>query len=201
MMRLLCVAVVVLGALGGCASRQTAPLAIAGSIAVLPTNNRTGDPLFVQGTGLVDRYIRHTGRVSVGDVIQSEARFRLQEKGFEVGDWSAQEAALKGRVPESAETAAEIARQGGLKGRVLYLEIRRWEPDTPTHTRYVIVALSASIVDAISGQEIWREDRRAAPVPTPGAINVESAYVVAARRVITEMLAPLRPTPFAQPRQ
>jgi hypothetical protein len=201
MMKLVAVgAIVLLGTLSSCASRSTAPLGIAGSIAVLPTNNRTADPLLVQGGGLVDRYIRHAGRVSVGDVLQSEARFRLQEKGFDVGDWSAQETALKGRVPDSAQTAAQIARQGGLTGRVLYLEIRRWEPDAPTHTRYVIVAMSASIVDAISGQEIWREDRRAAPVPTPGAINIESAYVVAARKVIADILAPLRPAPFVQPR-
>ena len=60
----------------------------------------------------------------------------------------------------------------------------------------MIVALIASVVDPASGQEIWREHRGAAPVPTPGAINVEAAYVVAARRVIEEMLAPLRPAPL-----
>jgi hypothetical protein len=182
-------------ALTGCATSQ-APLGIAGSISVLPTNNLTADPLLVEGSSLIDRYIRHTGRVSVGDVLQSEARFRLQEKGFAVGDWSAQAAALKGRTPGSAEAAAELARQIGLTGRVLYLEIRRWEPDAPTHPRFIIVAMTASVVDAASGQEIWRDDRRAAPVPTPGAVNIESAYVVAARRVIAEMLAPLRPAPI-----
>jgi hypothetical protein len=194
MMRLVIVAAVLLGALAGCATSQ-APLGIAGGIAVLPTNNLTGDPLLVEGGGLVDRYIRHAGKVSVGDVLQSEARFRLKEKGFDVGDWAAQQTALKGKVPDSAQAAGVLAREAGLTGRVLYLEIRRWEPDAPTHPRFVIVALIASVVDASSGQEIWREHRGAAPVPTPGAINVEAAYVVAARRVIEEMLAPLRPAP------
>jgi len=184
----------VLTTLAGCATTP-APLAITGSIAVLPTNNRTGDPLLVEGGGLIDRYVRHTGRVGVGDVLQSEARFRLQEKGFDVGDWAAQHSALKGRVPESPQAAVELARQSGLKSRVLYLEIRRWEADAPTHPRYVIVAMTASLIDAASGQELWREDRRAAPVPTPGSITAESAYVVAARRVIAEMLAALRPAP------
>jgi hypothetical protein len=184
----------VLTTLTGCATTP-APLAITGSIAVLPTNNRTGDPLLVEGGGLIDRYVRHTGRVGVGDVLQSEARFRLQEKGFDVGDWAAQQSALKGRVPESPQAAVELARQSGLKSRVLYLEVRRWEADAPTHPRYVIVAMTASLIDAASGQELWREDRRAAPVPTPGSITVESAYVVAARRVIAEMLAALRPAP------
>jgi len=194
MRRLVLVAAAVLGALAGCATSQ-APLGIAGGIAVLPTNNLTGDPLLVEGGGLVDRYIRKAGKVSVGDVLQSEARFRLQEKGFDIGDWSAQQTALKGKVPDSAQAAATLAREAGLTGRVLYLEIRRWEPDAPTHPRFVIVALVASVVDAASGQEIWHEHRHASPVPTPGAINVEAAYVVAARRVIAEMLAPLRPAP------
>jgi ABC-type uncharacterized transport system auxiliary subunit len=83
---------------------------------------------------------------------------------------------------------------------LLYIEIRRWEADAPTRTRYVIVALVASLVDPTNGQVIWREHRRAAPVPTPGAINLETAYVVAARKVIAEVLAPLRPTPIAQPK-
>jgi hypothetical protein len=194
MRRLVLVAVAVLGALAGCATSQ-APLGISGGIAVLPTNNLTGDPLLVEGAGLVDRYIRKAGKVSVGDVLQSEARFRLQEKGFDIGDWSAQQTALKGKVPDSAQAAAALARDAGLTSRVLYIEIRRWEPDAPTHPRFVIVALIASVVDPVSGAEIWREHRTAAPVPTPGAINVEAAYVVAARRVIAEMLAPLRPAP------
>ncbi|HEY7538653.1 MAG TPA: hypothetical protein VIF11_00825 [Methylomirabilota bacterium] len=175
--------------------KLSAPLGIAGSIAVLPVNNLTADPLLVEGASLIDKYIRHADRVSVGDVLQSEARFRLQEKGFDVGNWDAQQAALKGRVPNSRESALELARQSGARSRLLYLEIRRWEPDAPTQTRFVIVAMTASLIDAPSGQEIWRLDRVAAPVTTPGTINLESAYVVAARKVIVEMLAPLRPAP------
>jgi len=194
MIRLVLVAIIVLGGLAGCATSQ-APLGIAGGIAVLPANNLTGDSLLVEGGGLIDRYIRKAGKVSVGDVLQSEARFRLREKGFDVGDWLAQQTALKGKVPDSAQAAAALAREAGLTSRVLYIEIRRWEPDAPTHPRFVIVALIASVMDPVSGQEIWREHRHAAPVPTPGAINVEAAYVVAAQRVIAEMLAPLRPAP------
>jgi hypothetical protein len=186
--------IVALALVAACATRS-APLGISGSITVLPANNRTSSPLLVEGGSLIDRYIRHAGPVSVGDVLQSEARFQLQEKGFDVGDWTAQQASLKGRVPTSRESALELARESGFRNRVLYLEIRRWEPDAPTQTRFVIVALGASVVDAATGQEIWRHDRRAGPVPTPGTINLESAYVVAARKVIAEILAPLRPAP------
>jgi hypothetical protein len=173
-----------------------APLGVSGTITVLPVNNRTADPLLVEGASLIDRYIRRTGQVSVGDVLQSEARFRLQEKGFDVGSWEVQQAALKGRVPMSRESALVLARESGVNSRLLYLEIRRWEPDSPMETRFVIVAMTASLIDAPSGQEIWRRDRAAAPVPTKGTINLESAYVVAARKVIVEILAPLRPSPL-----
>ena len=195
MIRRLALTLVVLAAMTGCASRMPAPLGISGSITVLPVNNRTAEPLLVEGSSLIDRYVRHTGRVSVGDVLQSEARHRLHQQGFEVGDWSSQQAALKGRVPASRQDALELARTSGIKGRLLYLEIRRWEPDAPTHTRFVIVGIGATVIDGATGAEIWHEDRRAAPVPTPGSINLESAYVVAARKVIAEMLAPLRPAP------
>jgi len=196
MIRVVMVALVVLETLAGCATPAVAPLGISGSIAVLPANNLTGDALLVQGGGLIDRYIRHAERVTVGDVLQSEARAELQAKGFDVGDWAKQQSALKGRVPKSAQDAVELARQSGLTGRVLYLEIRRWEADARTETRFVIVALRASVLDPTTGQEIWREHRRAAPVPTPGTIMLNSAYVVAARKVIAEMLAPLHPAPI-----
>jgi len=194
MIRRLRPALLVLALAAGCAT-HAAPLGLSGSITVLPANNRTSSPLLVEGGSLIDRYIRKVGPVGVAEVLQSEARFQLQEKGFDVGDWNVQQAALEGRVPTSRESALALARESGITNRVLYLEIRRWEPDAPTQTRFVIVALSASVVDAATGQELWREDRRAAPVPTPGTITLESAYVVAARRVIAEMLAPLRPAP------
>jgi len=195
MTRVVLTAFVLVAALAGCATHASAPLGISGSIAVLPANNRTGDPLLVQGAGLIDRYVRKAEPVSVADVLQSEARAQLKDKGFDVGDWAAQNAALKGRVPASAQEAVELARRSGLTSRVLYLEIRRWEADAPTSTRFVIVALTASLIDTATGQEIWRDHRHASPVPTPGTISAETAYVVAARKVIAEVLAPLRPAP------
>jgi hypothetical protein len=175
----------------GCASSR-APLQIARSIAVLPPNNATGSPLLVAGAGLIDRYVRHAAEVSVGDVLQSEARYQLQQKGFDVREWKAHGPE---RVPTSLDSALTLARDNGVGSSVLYLEIRRWEPDAPTHTRFVVVAVTASLIDPMSGREIWHEQRRAAPVGTPGAITVESAYVIAARKVIAEMLAPLKPEP------
>jgi hypothetical protein len=185
--RLACV-LVMAAMLGGCAASSRAPLQISRNVAVLPANNLTGDPLLVMGAGLIDRYVRRTGEVSVGDVLQSEARYQLQQKGFEVVALAPHE-----QTPTSVDSALALARQNGMKSSVLYLEIRRWEPDAPTHTRFVIVALTASLLDPVSGREIWHEHRAAAPVGTQGSITVESAYIVAARKVIAEMLAPLKP--------
>jgi hypothetical protein len=183
--------------LTGCATSSQAPLQISRSIAVMPTNNLTGDPLLVQGAGLIDRYVRHADAVNVGDVLQSEARFQLQQKGFDVGVWKTL-GATQAKAPTSLDGALALARQSEMKSNVLYLEIRRWEPDAPTQTRFVIVSLTASLLDPVSGREIWHEHRAAAPVGTAGTITVESAYVVAARKVIAEMLAPLKPEPPAK---
>ena len=161
---------VVLGCLTGCASSPPAPPAHLGrAIAVLPPNNRTGDPLVVAGTGLIDRYLRHAERVTVADVLLSEARLQLEENGFEVADRHRVETALNGRVPESPDSAVELASHGGLTDLVLYLEIRRWEPDAPMHPTFVIVGLAARLIDPSTGTVVWQDDRRPAPVPTPSS--------------------------------
>ena len=101
-------------------------------------------------------------------------------------------------MPESPDSAVALASQGGLKSLVLYLEIRRWESDAPVRTTFVIVALTATLIDPATGKVVWQEHRRAAPVSTPGEISVESAYVTAARKVIKEILAPLQSDPAAR---
>jgi len=186
--------VVLLGCAAGCAS--SGPPAVVGpAVAVLPPYNRTGDRLLVAGTGLIDRYVIHAQQVTVPDVLLSEARFELQQKGFDVAALQTVDTALKDRVPTSPGSAAELASAGGLKGLVLYLELRRWEADAPMHTSFVIVGLEASLVDPATGRIVWQARHPAAPVPTPGEIRVESAYITAARKIMAQMLAPLRPAP------
>jgi hypothetical protein len=186
--------------LTGCASSPPAPATPLGRVvAVLPCNDLTGARLLVTGDGLIDRYITHADIVTVPDVLQSEARFQLQEHGFDVTGRPAVDAALKGRTPTSPASAAALAAEGGLGGLVLYLELRRWEADAPTHTAFVIVGLAASVIDPATGRVVWTYERRSSPVPTPGEITVQAAYVTAARKVIREMLAPLHAEP-ATPR-
>lgn len=184
--------IVLLGCAAGCASSGP-PAVVDPAVAVLPPNNRTGDRLLVAGTGLIDRYVIHAQEVTVPDVLLSEARFELQRKGFDVAALQAVDTALKDRVPTSPGSAAELASSGGLKGLVLYLELRRWEADAPMHTSFVIVGLEVSLVDPATGKIVWQARHAAAPVPTPGEIRVESAYITAARKIMAQMLAPLRP--------
>jgi hypothetical protein len=183
-----------LSLLAACANRPAAPsLSPREAIAVLPPNNRTGDPLLVAGASFLDRYAFHAERVTVGDVLAGEARFQLAERGLRVTPRETIAAATENRTPRSPESAAEIAAHGKLDGLALYLEIRHWEPDAPVHPGFVIVGLSASLVEPATGRIVWQVDRRSAPVATPGEVTLENAYETAARRVITEMLSPLGP--------
>jgi hypothetical protein len=187
---------VVLSSLVGCAQPESLPLAhLPRKVAILPAHNRTGDPLAVSGSGLIDRYVTHSGEVTVSDVLGSEARLQLQHNGFEVLAPEVVEKALQGRVPTSPESALDLAAQSGLGTPFLYLEIRRWEPDIRMHVKYVIVGLTASLVDPSTRQVLWQVEHRPAPVPTPGEVMMEGAYVTAARKVMAEMLRGLRPDP------
>ena len=74
--------------------------------------------------------------MTVGDVLAGEARFQLAEKGIQVIPQAALAKAIDGQVPQSPQAAGEIAARAKLDALALYLEIRRWEPDAPTHPAY-----------------------------------------------------------------
>jgi hypothetical protein len=191
----------VLGCLAGCATPSPPPPEHLGrKIAVLPVNNRTGDPLAVAGSGLIDLYVLHEGEITVSEVLGSEACLELRKKGFEVTSPRVVESSLKGAVPIDPDSAMDEASRGGLGTPCLYLEIRRWESDVPMHPRYVIVGLTASLVDPSTRQVLWHTERRPGPVATLGAVTIEASYVIAVRKVMEEMLAPLRPDPSPSPK-
>src|SRR5262245_23046072 len=98
------------------------------AIAVLPPNNQTGDPLFVGGTSLLEKYIFRSQPVTVADVLAVEVRIQLEQRGITVLPREQVDAALGDRIPSSPKDAATLARRGKLQGSVLYMEIVQWQP-------------------------------------------------------------------------
>lgn len=153
-------------------------------VTVLPANNRTGEDLIIAGASLIETYVLPAARVAVPDVLAAEAGALLRTRGYRVTD-----AALGGRAPASAEDAARLAGERALAGFVLYLEIRRWEADAGTHPAFVIVGVSAILMDVAGGREVWSARLPVHPIATPGAVTLGTAYEIAARAVVGELLA------------
>jgi hypothetical protein len=164
-----------------------------GAVAVLPPNNRTGEPLLIAGGTLVEQYILRTERVTVPDMLAAEARFQLARRGFAVVAAESVEAATGGQAPADQQEAATVASRNDLGASVLYIDLRRWEPDVMLEPRFIIASLEVVLMDASTGRMLWKADRPSRPVPTYGAINFPQAYAIAARAVIDELLAGLGP--------
>jgi len=170
-----------------------APIRRGQAIVVLPPNNQTGSPLFVSGAPSLDRFAPEAEPVTVSDLLAGEARTQLAERGFRVAPAGAVNAAAEGHVPRTPHAAAEIVVHGKLDGLALYLEIIHWEPDDPGHAKYVIVGLSASLVDPPSRNVVWDFYRQPEAVATPGELTLKDAYEAAARKVVAQMLEGFNP--------
>src|SRR4029077_11964211 len=79
------------------------------TIAVLPPNNRTGDPLLVESVSFLHPYADRPGRVTVADVLATEARAQLARRGVKVMAPEAVTAAIGNQTPRSPEEAADLA--------------------------------------------------------------------------------------------
>jgi hypothetical protein len=176
-----------------CALPPSAPPlpATARTIAVLPPNNRTGDPLLVESASFLHPDADRPGRVTVPDVLATEVREQLARRGVKVMAPEAVTAAIGNQTPGSPEEAADLAARGKLEGNALYIEIRRWEADmSPLHPRRIIVAVEARLLDPATGQAVWTAQRPLHPVPTPGMVVRWMAYTIAARKVAEELFTP-----------
>jgi len=162
-------------------------------IAVLPANNRTRDPLLVSGGTLVERYVLHSDRVTVMDVLAAEARRQLEIQGFTVVAPEAIEAAGEPQAPANAQAAVTLAEQQHWSGTVLYIDLRRWEPDIAFQPSAIIVWVDLTLLESSSGRVLWNVTQGPSPIATQGAINLGDAYVIAARVAMEKALAPLVP--------
>src|SRR5215467_6443052 len=104
------------------------------TIAILPPNNRTGDPLLIESASFLHPDADRPGRVTVPDALAAEARAQLEQRGFKVMMPEAVTTAIGNQTPSSPEEAADLAVHGQFEGSALYIEIRRWDADmSPTH--------------------------------------------------------------------
>lgn len=168
------------------------------TVAVFPPNNRTGDPLLIAGASFYEKYVARTDRITVSDVLASEARRQLARRGFTVVSPELVDAMIGGHAPTNAQDAAAVASRNQLEAAVLYIEVRRWEVDVPVHPTFVIASVEVVLVDPTNGDVLWTMDHSSRPVATPGVVNLGDAYAIAAQTLIQQMLAALgseRPTP------
>ncbi len=163
------------------------------AIAVLPPNNRTGDPLLVAGASFFEKYVAHTERVTVPDLLAAEARLQFARRGFTVTAPETVEAATGGHPPADPQEAAAVATRNHIDGSVVYIDLRRWEADAPSHPQFIIVALEVFLIEPSTGHVLWEADHPSRPVPTRGVVNLGDAHVIAARTVMDEMLAGFGP--------
>jgi len=182
-------------ALCGAACARTparAPVLVSNrAVAVLPPNNRTGDPLLIAGASFYEKYVARSDRITVPDVLAAEARLQLVRRGFTVTSVETVEAATGEHAPADAQEAAAIATHNKIDASVLYIDLRRWEADVPFHPQFVIASLKIALIDPTTGRILWSADHPSRPVPTQGVVNLGDAYAIAARTVMQEMLANL----------
>jgi len=158
---------------------------------VFPPDNLTGDELLVEGGSLLEKYVFHTQRVTVADVLAAEARRQLASRGVTIIPPDVVDAAAGEHPPLGAYGAAAAAARNHIDADVLFIEIRRWEPDVPFQPRSIIVSLAATLVDPADQHTLWSADRPSRPIATPGAVTLGAADVIAAGKAIEELLAPL----------
>jgi hypothetical protein len=77
--------------------------ATARTIAVLPPNNRTGDPLLIESASFLHPDADRPGRITVADALATEARAQLARRGVKVIAPEAVTAAIGNQTPRSPE--------------------------------------------------------------------------------------------------
>ena len=98
--------------------------ATARTIAVLSPNNRTGDPLLVESSSFLHPYADRPGRVTVPDVLATQVREQLAQRGVEV------------IAPEAVIVAIGTQTPGTLGGMRLLWPRRASSQAAPSTSRY-----------------------------------------------------------------
>ena len=165
------------------------PPATVHTIAVFPPRNLTGSDQIVEGGSLLEKYAFDTPAVTVADVLAADARMKLASRGLTVVAPRLVAAAVGLHAPTSAQEAAKQAAANDVDAAVLFIEIRRWEPDVPFHPSFIIVSLAATLIDATSDKVLWKADLPSRPIATPGVVNPGEASLIAATKAVEMLLA------------
>ena len=99
----------------------------------------------------------------------------------------------RGRRPRAPRKPPQLAGRNGLEAAVLYIDIRRWEPNGGSAPTFIIAAVVATLIEPATGHVLWTGEQPSRPVQTPGIVNLGDAYAVAARTLMAALLAPLFP--------
>lgn len=89
-------------------------------------------------------------------------------------------------APGSLPDAIDAARR--LAAPALYVELAKWEAENRTVPQFVNVALEATLIAPHSGEILWTSGRLAGPFATRSAVDLASAYRLAAGAVAEWMV-------------
>jgi hypothetical protein len=157
--------------LAGCMPHPApAPPAVAArTITIAPPTNLTGDQLVVSGGSMLETWVLRSDQVTVPELLASEAEASLRARGYQ--------ATARPEQPGADPAGA------GLR---LTIEIRRWEPDSWSQPQFVLIGVSATLTDG--AREVWSVRPPIRRVATPNVAVLGSAYEIAARHAVDELL-------------
>ena len=161
----------------GCVKPPPPPPASVHTIAVFPARNRTADELLISGGTILEKYVFHTARLTVPDVLAAEARTVLERAGYTLVSPELVEGATDGQAPASAADAAAVAVKHALPGEVLYIDLRQWTPDLTYGPSSIIVSLRIDLLDSATGRVLV--ERR-----PPAAAGADAGHHQLRRRLL-----------------
>ena len=187
----LCVLAIVAGGIGCTAKPGPVALpvaSVAGSpLWLAPVRNSTGTPLRLPATNPLEHAGQMLGKRprpaqdTVPALLRATVELELRRQGIAVSHPKSLDPRLR-RFPGNVPNALRTAREAGMTGRLLILDIRRWLPEK----RFVNVRVAARLIDVDRGAVSWETIVRGA-VPTPGSVTPRDAHVDGVRGVVARL--------------
>lgn len=155
-----------------------------------PVKNSTGKRLLLPSTNPLDSVREMAGkelaaeRDSVMELLRASINLELSKRDIPVSEPESVDKRLA-RFPGTVENAVQTARQAGMSGNVVIVDIRRWAPTR----KFVSVLIDVRLVDIRAGVAVWERTILGA-VPTPSAVSLRDGYVDAVKGIVKELFPP-----------